>query len=365
MALCFAAPSLVRIITIACAGLGFTQLALAEPTIQRIERVEAGLGPRLFAADQPIRWTLAERMAHYRVPGVSIAVINEGKIEWARGYGVIEARGSTPVAPDTLFQAASISKPVTATAVLRLVEAGKLQLDQDVNSALKSWQVPAHPASKNEKVTIRRILSHTAGLTVHGFRGYAEGEPVPSLLQILNGEQPANSAAIRVDTVPGTQERYSGGGYVVLHQLLRDVTEQSFPALLQASVLDPLRMTRSTFEQPLPAVFAATAARAHRGDGTAITGQWHTYPELAPDGLWTTPSDLARFAIELQRSLEGQSTKVLTADMTKQMLTKQLGSMGLGIVLMGEGAAQRFEHGGGNAGFRCNLVAYATSAAAP
>lgn len=200
---------------------------------------------------------------------------------------------------------------------------------------------------------------------MHGFRGYAEGEPVPSLLQILNGEQPANSAAIRVDTVPGTQERYSGGGYVVLHQLLRDVTEQSFPALLQASVLDPLRMTRSTFEQPLPAVFAATAARAHRGDGTAITGQWHTYPELAPDGLWTTPSDLARFAIELQRSLEGQSTKVLTADMTKQMLTKQLGSMGLGIVLMGEGAAQRFEHGGGNAGFRCNLVAYATSAAAP
>ncbi len=328
---------------------------------ERIERVETRLGPPLFAAGQSTEWTLAERMVHHRVPGVSIAVINEGKIEWARGYGVMEAGGSTPVTPDTMFQAASISKPVTAIAVLRLVEAGELQLDQDVNLALKSWEVPGDPALANESVTIRRILSHTAGLTVHGFSGYAEGEPVPSLLQILNGEEPANSGAIRVDTVPGTQERYSGGGYVVATQLLRDVTEQSFADLLQTSVFDPLEMTRSTFEQPLPAVFAPTAARAHRGDGTAIAGNWHTYPELAPDGLWTTPSDLARFAIELQQSLQGQSNKVLTADMTRQMLTNQLGSMGLGIIVHGEGAAQRFGHDGANAGFRCNMVAYANS----
>ncbi|MEO5960657.1 MAG: serine hydrolase domain-containing protein, partial [Opitutaceae bacterium] len=166
---------------------------------ERIARVEAGLAPRLFAEGQPIKWTLQERMAHYRVPGVSIAVINDGKIEWARGYGTLEAGGSAPVNAETVFQAASISKPVSALAILRLIEAGKLSLDQDINEVLKTWKLPANGFTAEEKVTLRRMLSHTAGLTVHGFRGYAEGEPVPSVGQMLDGERPANSAAIRVD----------------------------------------------------------------------------------------------------------------------------------------------------------------------
>lgn len=178
----------------------------------RIARVESGLAPRIFAEGQPIKWTLQERMARYRVPGVSIAVINDGKLEWARGYGTLEAGGSAPVNAETVFQAASISKPVSAFALLRLVEAGKLQLDQDVNEVLKTWKVPANSFTAEEKVTLRRMLSHTAGLTVHGFRGYAEGEAVPSVVQILDGERPSNSGAIRVDVKPGTLERYSGGG---------------------------------------------------------------------------------------------------------------------------------------------------------
>lgn len=329
---------------------------------ERIARVETGLAPRLFAEGSPIKWTLQERMAHYRVPGVSIAVIHDGKIAWARGYGTLEAGGATPVDADTLFQAASISKPVSALALLRLVEAGKLSLDQDVNAALKTWKVPANALTADEKVTLRRMLSHTAGLTVHGFRGYAAGETIPNLTQMLDGTAPANSAAIRVDLKPSTQERYSGGGYVVMHQLVRDVTGGTFEAELESAVFKPLGMTRSTFAQPLPAAWSANAARAHRPDGRApIPGNWHTYPELAPDGLWTTPTDLARFAIELQQSLRGQSNKVISAAMTQQMLTRQLRSMGLGIRVVGAGATLRFEHGGANEGFRCDLVAYAES----
>lgn len=345
-------------------ALSFAASVLVMPawaaTDERFARVESSLAPRIFAEGNPIQWTLQERMAHYRVPGVSIAVINDGKIEWARGYGTLAAGESAPVNAETVFQAASISKPVSALALLRLVEAGKLPLDQDVNEVLKTWKVPANSFTADEKVTLRRMLSHTAGLTVHGFRGYAEGETVPSVVQILNGGSPSNSGAIRVDLKPGTQERYSGGGYVVMHQMVRDATGESFEALLQSSVFKPLGMTRSTFEQPLSSSWSTNAARAHRSDGKRVSGNWHTYPELAPDGLWTTPTDLARFAIEMQQSLRGESNKVISAALTKQMLTRQLRSMGLGIVVAGADAALRFEHGGANEGFRCHLVAYAS-----
>jgi CubicO group peptidase (beta-lactamase class C family) len=344
----------------AVSALGWLTTSGHAAPAERIAHVESGLAPRVFAEGQPIKWTLQERMKHHRVPGVSIAVINNGKLEWARGYGTLEAGGLTPVNADTVFQAASISKPVSALAILRLIEAGKLQLDEDVNAVLKTWRVPENDLTAKEKVTLRRLLSHTAGLTVHGFRGYTEGEAVPTVAQILDGERPSNSGAIRVDLKPGTQERYSGGGYVVMHQLIRDVTDESFEAVLQSSVFKPLGMTRSTFEQPLSPAWSANAARGHRGDGKPIAGHWHTYPELAPDGLWTTATDLARFAVELQQSLDGASNKVISSAMTKQMLTRQVGTMGLGIVVAQADAALRFEHGGANEGFRCHLVAYAS-----
>lgn len=355
----FASLTSFRSFAVFCA-VGLLATASHAADLERIARVEAGLAPRVFAEGHPIKWTLPERMAHHRVPGVSIAVINDGKIEWAKGYGTLEAGGAVPVNAETVFQAASISKPVSALALLRLVEAGQLSLDQDINEVLKTWKVPANAFTAEEKVTLRRMLSHTAGLTVHGFRGYAEGEALPSLAQILDGARPANSGAIRVDVKPGTLERYSGGGYVVMHQMVRDVTGESFEVLLQSSVLKPLGMTRSTFAQPLPAAWTANAARAHRGDGKPIAGKWHAYPELAPDGLWTTPTDLARFAIELQQSLRGESNKVISAAMTQQMLTRQLDSMGLGIRVTGADATLRFDHGGANEGFKCHLFAYAS-----
>ena len=325
---------------------------------ERIQRVENGLLPAVTIKGQTTVMKLAERMAHYKVPGLSVAVINDGKIEWARGYGVIEKDGAKSVTADTLFLAGSISKPVAALAALRLVEQGKLNLDEDVNLKLKTWKVPENEFTKEKKVTLRGLLSHSAGMTVHGFPGYAVDAPMPTMVQILNGESPANTAAIRVDIEPGSRWRYSGGGYTVMQQLLIDVSGKSFPELTRDLVLAPAGMRQSTYENPLPKSLEASAATAHRWNGDKVKGRWHIYPEMAAAGLWTTPSDLARYAIEVQRALAGQS-KVLSREMAQQMVTVQKGSHGLGPGIDDAGKdSARFSHGGVDEGFEALFTAY-------
>jgi len=301
---------------------------------------------------------LADRMRFYKTPGVSIAIINNGAIEWANGYGVREAGGSNPVTTETLFQAASISKPVAAVGALRLVDKSKLNLDEDSNRKLVSWKVPDNEFTKEKKVTLRGLLSHSAGLTVHGFAGYAADATAPTLLQVLNGQTPANSAAIRVDTIPGAKWRYSGGGFTILQQLIIDITRRPFPEFMRETVLRPTGMTHSTYEQPLPQSLWEQAAAGHQPDGGVVKGKWHVYPEMAAAGLWTTPSDLARFVIELQKSKAGKSNKVLSQQTTGQMLTPQIEGWGLGLAVEGTGRAARFSHGGANEGFRCQFIAY-------
>lgn len=326
---------------------------------ERIRRVENGLiTPVQIKGQAPPAHSLAARMKHHRVPGLSVAVINDGRLEWARGYGVIEAGKSAPVTTATLFQAASISKPVAAMAALRLVERGKLGLDDDVNLKLKSWRVPEHEWARDEKVTLRRLVSHSAGLTVHGFRGYAAGEEVPTLVQALDGVKPANSAAIRVDIRPGSQWRYSGGGYNVMQQLLIDITGKPFPIIMREEVLDRIGMKLSTYEQPLPETRAAQAAIGHLANGEPMKGRWHTYPEMAAAGLWTTPSDLARFALELAQAYAGRSERVISKEMARQMLTEGVGGWGLGIGLGGRDGRASFSHGGSNNGYKCTMFVY-------
>jgi CubicO group peptidase (beta-lactamase class C family) len=325
---------------------------------QRIQRIQDGLLPAVLTKGEPVQSTkLSERMAALHVPGVSIAVIHDGKVEWARGFGVTKTGGS-PVTPETLFQAASISKPVTALAVLHLVQSGKLTLDTDVNQYLKTWKVPDNEFTAKTKVTLRLLLTHTAGMTVHGFPGYASGAPLPTVVQVLNGEKPANSPAIRVDTAPGTIWRYAGGGYVIVQQLLEDVAGKPFPRLMQDNVLGPIGMTRSTYEQPLPTARLTEVAMPYRQDGQPVPGGPHTYPEMAPAGLWTTPSDLARYAIEVQNSLAGKSNRVLSAAMVRQMLTPGMNKWGLGPETGGSKEHPYFTHSGANEGFQCNLIAY-------
>ena len=325
----------------------------------RIGRVERGL---LNALGDPPgkRMDLAERMAYHKVPGVSIAAINDYQVEWARGYGVLEAGGSEPVTPETLFQAASVAKPVVAVAALRYVESGALDLDGDVNQSLVSWQVPENEFTAEEKVTLRRLLSHSAGVTVGGFRGYTLGEKVPNLQQILDGQWPANSPPIRVDIVPGTQYRYSGGGYMIVQQLLEDVAGEPFADIMEKSVLEPWGMTASTFESPLPERLRSIVASGHRADGATIPGGWHTYPEMGAGGsMWATSSDLAQFAIKVMQAYGGQTDEVLSHAMAIEMLTPQIENAGLGPGLEDDGGDRfYFMHWGGNDGYKSVMVAY-------
>jgi CubicO group peptidase (beta-lactamase class C family) len=325
---------------------------------QRIEHIQNAILPPVLIKGEAVSTTkLADRMAALQVPGVSVAVIHDGKIEWARGFGVTQV-GGPAVTPETLFQAASISKPVTALAVMHLAESGKLDLDADVNQYLKTWKVPPNTFTEKTKVTLRELLTHTAGITVHGFPGYASDAARPNVVQVLNGEKPANTPAIRVDTIPGTNWRYSGGGFVITQVLLEDVTGQPFPKLMNDLVLAPIGMTRSTYEQPLPPNRMAEAAMPYHPDGQAVTGGPHVYPEMAPAGLWTTPSDLARYAIEVQKALAGKSNAVLSPARAKEMLTPGKNRWGLGVETGGGAGHPYFKHGGANEGFQCDLVAY-------
>jgi CubicO group peptidase (beta-lactamase class C family) len=296
-------------------------------------------------------------MRELSVPAVSIAVIDSGRIVWAKAYGVTASNEGRAATTTTRFQAASMSKPVGAMAALRLVEEGKLQLDTDVNAMLRSWKIPGNAFTQQTPVTLRMLLTHTAGLTVHGFGGYAAGNAVPSVPQILDGAAPANSAPVRVDVLPGTLWRYSGGGMTVAQFLMTDVTGESFPMLARRLVLAPAGMTSSGYEQPLPDSVASFAATAHTNRGMPVQGRWHTYPEMMAAGLWTTPTDLARWIIEVQNAYAGRS-RILGQPMARAMLTPGLGGWGLGMEIQGAADSLRFSHGGSNRGFRGRFVGY-------
>lgn len=329
--------------------------------------VEANLMPSFRPTGKRTPTALHDRMSALSVPGVSIAVIHEGRIDWAAGYGVRRTGEPGRVDPDTVFQAASMSKPVSVLAALRLAEAGKIELDTDVDEYLKSWSVPASAYTKDRPVTIRDIASHCAGFTVHGFAGYADGAPLPTVAQILDGKPPANSPPVRIDKRPGEGFRYSGGGTTVLQQLLLDVTGESFPKLVSRQVLRPAGMRRSTFEQPLPKRFHANAAVGHRVDGSIVEGRWHTYPEMAAAGLWTRPSDLATFLIEVHHAYGGKPGALLGQPMVEDALGRQCpgmegvpgaaaGHVGLGFMVAPRTGDMRFGHGGANDGYRGEMV---------
>lgn len=298
---------------------------------------------------------LAGVMRRHHVPGASIAVIHSGRIDWAKGYGVREQGKPDSVDTTTLFQAASISKPVAAAAALRMVEASDLKLDEDVNLTLRSWKVPVNDFTRTKHVTVRGLLSHSAGLNVHGVPSFAANAQLPTLAQILDGEKPAYTEPIRPVIEPGKEYRYSGGGFVVLQQLITDVTRRDFAQLMRELVLQPARMTSSTYEQPLPQVWQSRTAVGHLQDGSPVNGSWHTYPAQAAGGLWTNPTDLAHFIIGIWRSYHGLSDNLLPQRLAQLMLTRQVGDFGLGFSLPSEGIF-RFQHGGSNVGYRCHLV---------
>ena len=354
-------PVLLFILALLFAGSLASSQTIAENQRAHVKNIETDtVEVSVNASEPPLQMSLQKVLDLYKVPGFSIAVIDDYKIAWAKAYGVTDAGSHNPVTTTTLFQAGSISKPVAATGALWLVEHGKLSLDQNVNEKLKTWKVPENEFTTTQNVTLRRLMSHTAGLTVHGFPGYDVDDQMPTLVQIFNGEKPANTEPIRVNVAPGTTERYSGGGITIEQQLVMDVSGEPFPEFMRETVFDKIGMANSSYSQPLPRDWANHTAAGTRTDGTIVHGRWHIYPEMAAAGLWTTPTDLAKFAIEIALSKHGKANHVLSESMTAEMLTAVMDDAALGFFLEKDNPGQ-FGHNGDDEGFQAMLTMNADS----
>jgi len=336
------------IVAIVAIGLADIRQATAEDSSlqERFEQQSAKGKPQ----------TIEELLKRRKVPGVSVALIRNFEIEWTQGYGIADVETGDAVTPTTLFQAASISKPVSAMAALRAAQDGVFDLDDNINDLLKSWQLPVNELTKTTPVTPRMLLSHTGGTTIHGFGGYRPNVEIPTVVQLLNGEKPANSGAVIVDIAPGTEWRYSGGGTTIMQLAMIDLLNKPFPDILKELVLDPIGMTNSGFDQPLSPERNRTAARAHNGRGEAMGAKWHVYPELQAAGLWTTPTDLCRFTVDLMNAFGGKSDTILSQSTAQMMVTAvEPGDYGLGLSVSKRDDVTRAGHGGSNWGFRCQL----------
>jgi CubicO group peptidase (beta-lactamase class C family) len=303
---------------------------------------------------------MQQLLQKFNVPGVSIAIIKDFKIETALAYGIADVETGAKVTTATMFQAASISKPVSAMASLKAVQDGKFSLDQDINTILKSWKLPMGPFANGPPVTPRMLMSHTSGTgDAFGFPGYSPGAPLPTIPQILDGVSPSNLRAVRLERAPLAGFEYSGGAVVIQQLALMDALGKPFDQIARESVLVPIGMTNSTYEQPLPPARQGQAARAHNPQGQRADDPWHVYPEQAAAGLWTTPTDLAKFAIEVQLSVQGRSMRVLSQAMAREMITPVgVGPFAVGFQISKLGEGWYFEHGGSNFGFQCDLVAH-------
>jgi len=304
--------------------------------------------------------TVAELMEEFGVPGVSIAVIQDFKIHWAKAYGVADVETGQLVDIETMFQAASISKPVAAMGVLRAVQDGLFSLDDDINDILDSWTLDGREFTGNRPVTPRTLTSHTSGLgDGFGFPGYDPEQPLPTTVQILEGHELSNVGSVFMEREPMTFYEYSGGGVTVMELALSDVRKRPFVDILQEGVLTPVGMTRSSYAQPISPEHNQNAARAHDNNGDSRGPKWHVYPEHAAAGLWTTPTDLARLIIEVQRSASGESNRVLSQSMIQEMLNPVgVGPFAVGFTVSKVGEGWYFSHGGSNWGFRALMLAH-------
>jgi len=320
---------------------------------ERIKQVESNLSTGLY---DTLKWSIGQRMNYHTIQGLSIAVVNNFQIEWAKGYGWADKKDKRPVTTATLFQAASISKSLNALGIMSLYEANKLDLYKDINEILKSWKFPYDSVSKNKKITVANLISHTAGLGIHGFIGYKQQDTLPTIYEILDGKKPANSPPIRSELEPGLKYQYSGGGVMISQLIAMDITSQSYAQFMQENILNPIGMTSSFYTQPPPEDRKDDLATGYYLS-TPLEGKYLILPEQAAAGLWTNPSDLCKFIIEMQLSLAGKSNKILSKESTLMMMTPYIDkSSAFGTFIANPGSEKYFSHGGVNDGFRALYI---------
>ncbi|HEX9512270.1 MAG TPA: serine hydrolase domain-containing protein [Puia sp.] len=344
-------PSFIFLIILSANLKAQSETNTAKDIKNRISQVEGNLSGWVQTQDS-VKWTLKERMAFYKIKGLSIAVVHNYRVEWAKGYGWADSAEHRPVTTLTLFQAGSISKSLNAVGILKLAQDEQLNLYTDINTYLTNWKFPYDSLSRHKKITIANLLSHTAGLSIHGFPGYEQGAAIPTLAQVLDGKKPANTLAVRSQFEPGLKFQYSGGGTTISQLILTNLTHQSYDKYMWESILKPMGMTNSFYTQPPATDKQILLATAYRANGSEVKGKYHIYPEEAAAGLWTNPTDLCKYIIETQLSYEGKSHKVLSQQFTKLRLTPYIDqSAALGVFIDKKGNTSYFQHGGADEGF--------------
>jgi CubicO group peptidase (beta-lactamase class C family) len=322
-----------------------------------IARIESPQSPAGTELEGLALQALIERL---HVPGLSIAVVKDFKIHWAKAYGVADAETGRLLKTETRFQAASITKPVTAFAAMRLVQAHRLYLDADINTMLRSWHVPTSELTRDQPVTPRSLFSHTSGADDgFGFPGYEPGMPLPTIVQILDGLPPSNVGKVTFARPPFEAYKYSGGGFLIMQLALTELSGRPFAQFMQSTVFAPLQMADSSCEPASTVADLDRTALAHDAQGRRMGAVWHVYPEQAAACLWTTPSDLARFIIEIQTALRGPRGKVLNQQTAREMITPVgVGRYGIGLIIDQRGEGWYFSHGGSNWGYRAWMIGH-------
>lgn len=326
---------------------------------KKIKEIENGLLRAVyFKGQKPEKLRLEDRMIFYRVPGLCLAAIDNDALSWVKGYGYKDSKEDGPVTGETIFQAGAFSQPIVAALALSLVEEGRLDLDRDVNLYLKSWKIFRPEVTGSRPITLRDLLLHRAGFSSWIFPGYSKLESLPTLRQILQGEKPAvNTPIIPIDK-PGNIIRTSESGYIVLQQLLEDVSGRSLPELARERIFEPAQMKNTFLAADVPAEAMAKVASGHQRDGSLYPEKWRLYPELGAKGLWTTAADMANFVAELMAAARGAGGKFISSASARAMLTTQAGSRGYGFIIEGSGDDVYFHWEGRTAGFACALLAF-------
>lgn len=334
---------------------------------QRIKRVESNLIPFVPVNGFPT-WNLQERMKHYGVQGVSIAVVNDFKVEWAKGYGMADTLKKQPVTTETMFSAGSISKLLMAFGAFQLVQSQQLSLDAPINNYLKSWKIPDNNFTAKTPITLRMLLSHKAGTSQQSYFGFLpEKKPLPTIIDILKGNPIAETRGVVVNSEPNKEFRYSGGGSMVAQLAVMDASNKKFEDYIDSAIFKPLNMSNSTFYQPVPEKYKSQTSWGYSA-ASWYKGTPYVYPQLAAAGLYSTPTDLAKFVVEMQKAYRGDG-KLLNKNFAQLMTTSQVNvsegayreQVGIGPFLLQrvdnkEDKGIYFEFTGVNAGFTAYLI---------
>lgn len=305
---------------------------------------------------------IRERMEHYHITGLSLVAIEKGKTSTTDHFGVLETGTNKKINEHSIFNACSISKFLTSILVMKLVEQGIVELDEDVNKKLVSWKVPDNPFTKYKKVTLRNLLCHQSGIVdpKGSFKPVESFKEMPSMIEILNGKTTYCPTPIEVTVEPESEFHYSDAGFCLIQLVIEDITQKPFSHLMDTFIFKPLDMTSSTFSTSLSTSHMNNLACGHEQYGDLIPGKYSIYPYLAACGIWTTPSDLTKLLLDIMNAIKGQSKIGLTTKLIKELFGSQGWKewTGLGVFLDGTDENLEFSSLGWGVGFQCMLVAY-------